>query len=76
MPAAQAARAYRVHVDHDAPVHRVEAASFVDAAFTALERWSPGHDADTVRTFVEDAETGERHCFTLHPDTGQADSCD
>lgn len=74
--AAEVVRAFRVRVDHDAPVHQVAAASFVDAAFVALERWSPGHDADAVQMFVEDHESGERHCFTLHPASGEADSCD
>lgn len=70
-------RSFRVHGAHEAPVHthHVEADGFVDAAFAYLERWAPGADG-AVQVLVEDHATGERHCFTLDPDSGEAASCD
>ena len=70
-------RSFRVRATHDAPAHthRVEADDFVDAAFAWLERWSPAADG-AVQVLVEDHATGERHCFTLNPESGEAASCD
>jgi hypothetical protein len=71
---------YIVHA-RDEGRHRayeVEAAGFVDAASTFVERWLPDTALETgeVSILVEDTGTGERHCLTIDLESGEAGSCD
>lgn len=69
---------YRVHCADEQPanIHRVEARSFSEAAFTFLERWHVAAHADEVQVIVEAERSGERHCFTVDLSSGEAQPCD
>ena len=54
----------------------VEGVSFEDAALHYVEDCHPAADAeDEVALFVEDCETGERQCFRVDLETGEAAPC-
>jgi hypothetical protein len=59
-----------------ARAHLVEGVSFEDAALHFVEDHHPvaGPD-DEVSLYVEDVETGERQCFTIDLETGDAEPC-
>jgi hypothetical protein len=71
-------RAFTVHAADEARrSHRVEGASFEDAAIAFVELWSPEPDAEgDVQIIVRDAETGAQHCFRIDLDSGEAAPCD
>ena len=57
--------------------HRVEGASFEEAAFEFVDRWHPeGTETGDVAVIVTDCVTGEQHCFRLDLETGEAGACD
>ncbi len=70
-------RDYRVHCADEAPAntHRVEARSFSEAALTFLERWHVAEHTQGVSVIVEEHGSGERHCFTVDLDSGEAEPC-
>lgn len=56
--------------------HDVFGVSFEDAAFDFIDRWAPAPDDEgEVQVTVTDAETGERHCFRIDLDSGEAAAC-
>ena len=65
---------YAVHATHEAPARGrvVKDASFEAAAMHYLEECHPAADEDEVSVMVEDCETGERHCFRVDLETGEA----
>jgi hypothetical protein len=71
-------RAFTVHAQDDARRgHRVEGASFEDAAIAFVELWSPEPDADgDVSVIVREIETGVRHCFRIDLGSGETAPCD
>lgn len=73
-----ASRAYCVHCSDETPpnTHRVEAKSFSEAALTFLECWHVAAHGDEVQVIVEQADSGERHCFTVDLASGDASPCD
>mgnify|MGYP001546972255 CR=1 FL=1 len=75
VPAPQ--RRFAVHAVEDAPsrAHLVEGASFEDAALGFAEDQHPQADGDEIALLVEDCETGERQCFRIDLDTGDAGPC-
>lgn len=68
---------YRVHCPDETPsnTHRVEARSFSEAAVTFLERWHVAAHGEEVQVIVEETHTGERHCFTVDLESGDAQPC-
>lgn len=72
-----APRRFSVHGVEDAPAraHIVQGASFEDAAMHFVQDRHPQGDGDEVSLFVEDCETGERQCFRIDLDTGEAGPC-
>lgn len=51
--------------------------SFEDAALHFLEDHHPAADQDDeVSLYVDDLETGERHCFRIDLETGETAPCD
>ena len=79
MPAASETlqRRFSVHGAEEAPsrAHLVEGVSFEDAALHFVEDRHPEGDGDEVSLFVEDCETGERQCFRIDLETGEAGPC-
>jgi hypothetical protein len=71
-------RRFSVHGVAEAPSHGhlVEGVSFEDAALHYLEDSHLAAGDDEVRLFVEDCETGERHCFRVDLETGQTAPCE
>jgi hypothetical protein len=71
-------RRYSVHGAEEAPsrAHLVEGVSFEDAALHFVEDRYPQGDGDEVALLVEDCETGERQCFRIDLETGEAGPCD
>ena len=57
----------------EAHAHAIEAASFEEAAIAYIERWTPA-EAE-CRVSVQDAATGERHCFALGLDGAIEEGC-
>ena len=54
----------------------VEGLSFEDAALHFVEDHSPAPDDDgEVSLYVEEIETGERQCFRVDLETGEAAPC-
>jgi len=52
------------------------AAGFEEAAVLYAEKWAPDVDADGgLSVIVLDPETGERQCFRLDLETGDAEPC-
>jgi hypothetical protein len=78
MPAQTAQRRYSVHGAEEAPsrAHLVEGVSFEDAALHFVEHSHPEGDGEEVSLFVEDCETGERQCFRIDLETGEAGPCE
>lgn len=74
----KAPRRFSVHGAEEAPsrAHLVEGASFEDAALTFAEHQHPQEDGEALALLVEDCETGERQCFRIDLETGQAGACD
>lgn len=74
---AEQTRDFRVHCTDQAPAntHRVEARSFSEAAVTFLERWHVAEHAEEVSVIVEETHTGERHCFVVDLESGEAEPC-
>jgi len=71
-------RRFAVHGAADPGAHAVliEGLSFEDAALHFVEDQHPHADADhEVALYVEDCETGERQCFRVDLDTGDAEPC-
>jgi hypothetical protein len=78
MPAATAARRrFSVHGTEEAPsrAHLVEGVSFEDAVLHFVEDRHLAVDGDEVSLLVEDCETGERQCFRIDLETGEAGPC-
>lgn len=77
MPTA-AARRFAIH-GHETAHSRarlVEGEGFEDAALRFVEEFHPAPDSDdAVSLIVEDCDTGERQCFTIHLATGEAAPC-
>lgn len=76
---ATSVRRFSAHAAHEshAQTHDVFGASFEDAAFDFIERWHPAPDADgEIQVMLEDCETGERQCFKVDLEDGQAGFCD
>ena len=71
-------RQFSVHGAEETPsrAHLVEGVSFEDAALHFVEDRHPHGDDDEVSLFVEDCETGERQCFRIDLQTGEAGPCD
>ena len=69
-------RRFSVHGAADAPsrAQLVEGESFEDAALSFVERQHPQEDGDEIALLVEDCETGERQCFRIALETGEAGS--
>ncbi|MGH6910949.1 MAG: DUF5961 family protein [Phenylobacterium sp.] len=72
-----AKRWFSVHGAEDAPsrAQMVEGVSFEDAALGFVEQQHPQGDGDEIALLVEDYETGERQCFRIDLETGEAGSC-
>ena len=70
-------RRFSVHGAEETPSrgHLVEGVSFEDAALHFVEHRHPLADGDEVSAFVEDCETGERQCFRIDLETGEAGPC-
>lgn len=80
MPASNpdpAPRRFSVHGAAETPsrAHLVEGVSFEDAAMQFVEERHPEGADDQVSLFVEDCETGERQCFRIDLQTGEAGPC-
>ena len=77
-PTSTLERAFSVHGIEEAPSRgqRVEAINFQDAALAYLEAHHPQDDADEVSLMIEDCETGERQCFRVDLESGEAAPCD
>lgn len=75
---AELQRHFTVHAC-DAVRHRgqpVEGLNFQDAALAFVEHHHRQTDADgDVTLVVEDCETGERQCFVVDVQTGEAEIC-
>ena len=71
-------RRFSVHGAEETPsrAHMVEGVSFEDAALLYVEDRHPQGEGDEVSLFVEDCETGERQCFRIDLQTGDAGPCD
>ncbi len=72
-------RRYCVHgvAEAAARAHLVEGQSFEDAALQFVEHQHPLADAEgDVSLYVEDLETGERQCFRVDVERGEAEPCD
>jgi hypothetical protein len=79
MPATETLqRRFSVHGAAEAPsrAHLVEGVSFEDAALHFVEDRHLEGDGEEVSLFVEDCETGERQCFRIDLETGEAGPCD
>ena len=70
-------RRFSVHGAEETPsrAHLVEGVSFEDAALHFVGDLHPHGDGDEVSLFVEDCETGERQCFRIDLQTGEAGPC-
>jgi len=70
---------YYVHLKGEArdSCHPVEGAQgFEEAAVLYVETWAPAVDDEgEVALIVVDPATGERQCFTLDLQTGEAEPC-
>ena len=64
-------------LEHGDRAHVVpEARSFAEAAVLFAEGWHPATEADgAVSVTVTDCDSGEQHCFTVHLDSGDVESC-
>jgi len=73
-----AQRRFSVHGAEEAPsrAQLVVGVSFEDAALHFVEDRHPQGDGDEVALLVEDCETGERQCFRIDLETGEAGPCD
>ncbi|MFN3584309.1 DUF5961 family protein [Phenylobacterium sp.] len=71
-------RRFAVHAAAEAPAcaRLVDGVSFEDAALHFLEDSHPDAEGETVQLFVEDCESGERQCFCVDLETGDAAPCD
>jgi hypothetical protein len=71
-------RRFSVHGAQEAPsrAQLVEGVSFEDAALHFVEDRHPEGDGAEVSLLVEDCETGERQCFRIDLETGEAGPCD
>ena len=70
------AHTFLAHCTDEAAAHAhavPEAASFLDAAGIFAERWNAGHGEVSVT--VTDGETGERQCFRIDLESGEASPC-
>ena len=57
--------------------HVVEEASFEAAALACVEDHHPvGDHGEDVSLYVEDLDSGERQCFRIDLETGEAAPCD
>jgi hypothetical protein len=66
---------YVVHVAGDSRhAHRVEGASFEDAAMTFVETWAPDAAGD-LDVIVEDADSGRKCCYRVDLGSGEAEPC-
>jgi hypothetical protein len=76
---ARMTRRFSVHGVDEAPSRSamVEGLNFEDAAlaFVELRHLEPDGDRE-VSLMVEDCETGERQCFEVDLETGEAGPCD
>jgi hypothetical protein len=70
-------RRFSVHGADEAPSRAllVEGASFEDAALYFAEHQHPQEDGEELALLVEDCETGERQCFRIDLETGDAGPC-
>ena len=69
-----AIRRFRAQALHDeAHAYAIDAASFEEAAVTYVERWAAAQGE--CRVSVQDASTGERHCFSLGLDGSVEEGC-
>jgi hypothetical protein len=60
-----------------AQTHDVYGVSFEDAAFDFVEKWHPAPDSEgEVQVMLEDCESGERLCFRIDLEAGQAGFCE
>jgi len=79
MPIQTLQRRFSVHGAEEAPsrTHLVEGVSFEDAALHFVEDRHPEGEGEgeAVSLFVEDCETGERQCFRIDLETGEAGPC-
>jgi len=77
-PADTLQRRFAVHAAADAPARArlVDGVSFEDAALHFLEDSHPDAEGDEVQLFVEDCESGERQCFRIDLETGEAAPCE
>ncbi len=68
---------YCVHAaaDEVGRPHRIEAASFTDAALAYAERWLHPEGQEAVTLHVQDEDTGEEHCLVLDLASGEAQPC-
>lgn len=72
-----AQRRFSVHGLGEAPsrAYLVDGVSFEDAALLYIERQHPQEDGDEAALLVEDCETGERQCFRIDLESGEAGPC-
>lgn len=70
-------RRFSVHGAEEAPsrARLVEGVSFEDAVLHFVEDCHPQGDGAEVSLLVEDCETGERQCFRIDLETGEAGPC-
>lgn len=77
-PATEEARRFSAHAANEGRQRTCDVfgASFEDAAFEFVERWHPEPDeTGEVEVMVTDCETGERHCFRIDVQSGDAEPC-
>ena len=74
----QLERSFSVHGRDEAPSRgrRVEALNFQDAALAFLDAYHPEAEGPELAVMVEDCETGERQCFCVDLERGDAEPCD
>ena len=77
-PLSQLERSFSVHGRDEAPSRsrRVEALNFQDAALAFLDAFHPEAEGPELALMVEDCETGERQCFCVDLESGDAAPCD